>query len=72
MELRELSLLGASWLGLVTGWEMILVFALLILFVSMLALIPLVLDSDLRQNMAFWGAVIAALAAPYLIMEAIK
>ena len=51
---------------------MILVFALLILCVSMLAMIPLALDSDLRQNMAFWGAVIAAIAAPYLIMETIK
>ncbi len=72
MELRELSLLGASWLGLVTGWEMILVFTLLILCVCALIAIPLALDSDLRQNMAFWGAVIAALAAPYLIMETIK
>jgi hypothetical protein len=33
----------------------ILVFALLILFVSMLAMIPLALDSELRQNMTFWG-----------------
>jgi hypothetical protein len=51
---------------------MILVFTLLILCVCALIAIPLALDSDLRQNMAFWGAVIAALAAPYLIMETIK
>jgi hypothetical protein len=72
MEFRELSLLGASWLGLVTGWAMILVFALLILFVSMLALIPLVLDPELRENMKFWGIVLAAIAAPYLIMNCLK
>lgn len=51
---------------------MILFFTLLILCVCALIAIPLVLDSDLRQNMAFWGAVIAAIAAPYLIMETIK
>ncbi len=68
----ELSLLWVPWLGLVREVGMILVFALLILCVSMLAMIPLALDSDLRQNMAFWGAVIAAIAAPYLIMETIK
>ena len=34
---------------------MILVFALLILFVSMLAMIPLALDSELRKNVTFWG-----------------
>jgi hypothetical protein len=34
---------------------MILVFALLILFVSMLAMIPLALDPELRENMKFWG-----------------
>jgi hypothetical protein len=34
---------------------MILVFALLILFVSMLAMIPLALDPELRQNVTFWG-----------------
>jgi hypothetical protein len=33
----------------------ILVFALLILFVSMLAMIPLALDPELRQNVTFWG-----------------
>ncbi len=37
---------------------MILVFALLILFVSMLAAIPLALDPELRENMKFWGIVI--------------
>jgi hypothetical protein len=37
---------------------MILVFALLILFVSMLAMIPLALDPELRENMKFWGIVI--------------
>ena len=52
---------------------MILVFTLLILCVCALIAIPLALDSDLRQNMAFWGAVVsAALAAHYLIMETIK
>lgn len=34
---------------------MILVFALLILLVSMLAMIPLALDPELRQNVTFWG-----------------
>ncbi len=37
---------------------MILVFALLLLFVSMLAAIPLALDPELRENMKFWGIVI--------------
>jgi hypothetical protein len=66
-------LLWAPWLGLVSEAGMILVFTLLILCVCALIAIPLVLDSDLRQNMAFWGAVVsAALAAHYLIMETIK
>ena len=34
---------------------MILVFTLLILFVSMLVAIPLALDPELRQNVTFWG-----------------
>jgi len=34
---------------------MIFFFTLLILFVSMLAAIPLALDSELRQNVTFWG-----------------
>lgn len=34
---------------------MILFFTLLILFVSMLAAIPLALDPELRQNVTFWG-----------------
>jgi hypothetical protein len=42
---------------------MILVFALLILFVSMLAMIPLALDSELRKNMTFWGIPVMAVIA---------
>lgn len=34
---------------------MIFVFTLLILFVSILAAIPLALDPELRQNVTFWG-----------------
>jgi len=42
---------------------MILVFALLILFVSMLAAIPLALDPELRENVTFWGVPVMAVIA---------
>lgn len=42
---------------------MILVFALLILFVSMLAAIPLALDPELRENVKFWGVPVMAVIA---------
>ena len=42
---------------------MILVFALLILFVSMLAMIPLALDPELRETMTFWGVPVMAVIA---------
>ena len=45
------------------GWGMILVFALLILFVSMLVAIPLALDSELRQNVTFWGIPVMVVVA---------
>lgn len=47
---------------------MILTFTLLILFVSMLALIPLVLDEDLRENMKFWGVPAIAGAVLYFLL----
>lgn len=49
---------------------MILVFTLLILFVSMLAAIPLALDPELRQNMAFWGVPVMAGLAIYFLLWA--
>jgi hypothetical protein len=51
---------------------MILTFTLLILFVSMLALMPIMLDPDLRQNLKFWSIVAAALSLPWILFEAIK
>ncbi len=47
---------------------MILVFTLLILFVSMLALIPIVLDDDLRENMKFWGVPVLAGVIIYFLL----
>lgn len=51
---------------------MTLAFALLILFVSMLALVPIILDDELRQNLKFWSLVVVALSIPWLIIEFIK
>ncbi len=47
---------------------MILVFTLLILFVSMLAIIPLALDEELRENMKFWGVPALAGIAIYFLL----
>jgi hypothetical protein len=41
----------------------ILVFTLLILFVSMLAMIPLALDPELRKNVTFWCVPVMAVIA---------
>jgi hypothetical protein len=49
---------------------MMLVFALLILFVSMLAAIPLALDPELRENMRFWGIPVVSGLAIYLLLWA--
>ena len=49
---------------------MILVFTLLILFVSMLAAIPLALDSELRQNVTFWAIPVMSGLAIYLLLWA--
>jgi len=54
------------------GASMILTFTLLILFVSMLALMPIMPDPDLRQNLKFWSIVAAALSFPWILFEAIK
>jgi hypothetical protein len=42
---------------------MILFFTLLILFVSMLAAIPLALDPELRENVTFWAIPVIAVIA---------
>jgi hypothetical protein len=47
---------------------MILVFTLLILFVSMLAIIPLALDEELRENMKFWGVHTLAAVVIYFLL----
>lgn len=49
---------------------MILVFTILILCVSALIAIPLALDPELRQNMAFWGIPVMAGAAIYFLLWA--
>jgi ABC-type sugar transport system permease subunit len=51
---------------------LILVFTTLILCVSVLIAIPLALDEELRENMKFWGIVVAALLTPYLILEYVR
>ena len=51
---------------------MILVFTLLILCVCALIAIPLALDEELRENMKFWGIVVAACLAPYLILQYVR
>lgn len=51
---------------------MIFVFTLLILFVAMLALVPIWLDEEMRENYKFWAIVVAAISIPWLIMEYIK
>lgn len=49
---------------------MILVFALLILFVSMLAAIPLALDPELRENVTFWAIPVVSGLSIYLLLWA--
>ena len=49
---------------------MILVFTLLILFVSMLAMIPLALDPELRQNVTFWCIPVVSGLSIYLLLWA--
>ncbi len=47
---------------------MILVFALLILVVSMLIAIPLALDEELRENVTFWGVPALAGVVIYFLL----
>jgi hypothetical protein len=49
---------------------MILVFALLILLVSMLAAIPLALDPELRENVTFWAIPVVSGLSIYLLLWA--
>ncbi len=49
---------------------MTLAFALLILFVSMLALVPIILDDELRQNLKFWLVPTAVAAGIFVLLWA--